>query len=202
MVELKRVHWAATRHILRYVHGTVEYGLKYSRGDDVRLNGFIDADWASSLVERKSTSGYYFSVGSGMISWCSRKQKSIALSSTKAEYMATSTSMCEALLIYLFIGIWLRKLLLILFKKRMEVTKIYYDNQSCIKLSENAVFHDRSEHINIICHFIKHYVQRGAVQLQYVPTGDHVADVLTKALGRDKFIQFTMQMGMVENPFQ
>lgn len=81
MVEPKRVHWAATRHIVRYVCGTVGYGLKYYRGEDINLNGFTDADWAGNSVERKSTSGYCFSVGSRMISWCSRKQKSVALSS-------------------------------------------------------------------------------------------------------------------------
>eukprot|EP00253_Pinus_taeda_P002398 PITA_02398 len=181
MVEPKRVHWAVARHILRYVHGIVEYGLKYSQGEDVRLNGFTDPDWASSLVDQKSTSRYCFTVGSGMISWCNRKQKSIALSSAEAEYMAASTATCEA--------ICLRKLLVSFFRKRMEATRVYCDNQSCIKLFENPVFHDQSKHIDIRCHFIKDYVQLGAVQLQYVPTRDQVADILTKAQGRAKFIQ-------------
>ena len=112
----------------------------------------------------------------------------------KAEYMATSTSTCEA--------IRLRKLLVSLFKKRMEVTRVYCDNQSCIKLFENPVFHDRSKHIDIRSHFIRDCVQRGAVQLQYVTTGDQVVDIPTKALGRAKLFQFREQMGMVENPFQ
>lgn len=157
------------------------------------MNGFTDADWACSSVDPKITSGYYFSVGSGMISWCSRKQKSVALSSTEEEYMAANTTTCEA--------IWLRKLLVSLCKKIMEATRVYCDNQSCIKLSENRVFHDWSKHIDIRCHFIIDCVQRGAVQLQYVPTGDRVVDILTKAPGRAKFFQFRQQMGMVENPF-
>eukprot|EP00253_Pinus_taeda_P012079 PITA_12079 len=85
MVELKRVHWVASRHILRYVHSTVEYGLRYTRGDDVRLCGYIDVDWESNLVDRKSTSGYCFSVVSGIVSWCSRKKKLVALSFAEAE---------------------------------------------------------------------------------------------------------------------
>ena len=108
--------------------------------------------------------------------------------------MAANTTTCEA--------IWLRKLLMSLFRKRMETTKVYCDNQSCIKLSEKPVFHDRSKHIDIICHFIRDCVQRGAIQLQYVPTGEQVADILTKALRRAKFTQFREHMGMVENPFQ
>eukprot|EP00253_Pinus_taeda_P010284 PITA_10284 len=141
---------------------------------------FTDADWAGSSVDRKSTSGYCFSVGSGMVSWCNRKQKSVALSSTKAEYMAANTTTCEA--------IFLRKLLVSLFRKKMGATNVYCDNQSCIKLSKNPVFHDRSKHIDIRCHFIRGCVHRGVVQLQYVPTEDQVANILTKALGRAKFI--------------
>jgi hypothetical protein len=134
MVEPKRAHWAAAKHVLRYIQGTVDYGLLYTRGKDIRLSGFTDADWAGSSVDRKSTSGYCFNIGSGMTSWCSRKQKSVALSSAEAEYMAASTASCEA--------IWLRKLLVNLFRRNMEATRIMCDNQSCIKLSENPVFHD------------------------------------------------------------
>lgn len=147
MVEPKRVHWVVARHILRYVCGIVRYELKYSRGEDVILKGFTDADWAGNLVHRKSTLGYCFSIGSWMISWCSRKQKLVALSSTEAKYMAANNVTCEA--------IWLRKFLVSLFRKRMEATKVYSDNQSFIKLYENLAFHDRSKHIDIRCHFIR-----------------------------------------------
>ena len=99
-----------------------------------------------------------------MTSWCSRKKKSVALSLVEAEYMAASTASCEA--------IWLCKLILNLLKKQIEPTKIMCDNQSCIKLSENPVFHDRSKHIDIRCHFIRDYVQRVAVQLRYTPIGE------------------------------
>lgn len=108
--------------------------------------------------------------------------------------MTTNRATCEA--------IWLRKLLVSLFRKRMEATKVYYDNQSCIKLSENPIFHDWSKHIDIRCHFIRDCVQRGPIRLQYVPTGLQVADILTKSLGRAKFTRFRERMGMVENLFQ
>eukprot|EP00253_Pinus_taeda_P025077 PITA_25077 len=84
MVEPKRVHWAATKHVLRYIQGTVEHGLLHTRGNDIRLSGFIDTDWAGSSVDRKITTGYCFNIGLGMTSWCSRTQKSVALSSAEA----------------------------------------------------------------------------------------------------------------------
>eukprot|EP00253_Pinus_taeda_P003128 PITA_03128 len=140
------------------------------------------SNWAGSLLDRKSTTRYCFGIGSGMTSWCSKKQKFVALSSIEVEYMIASTVTCEA--------IWLRKLLVNLFRKRMEATKIFFDNQICIKLSENPVFHDRSKHIDIRCHFIRDCVQHGAIQLDYTSIGNQVADVLTKALGRTKFVQF------------
>eukprot|EP00253_Pinus_taeda_P028483 PITA_28483 len=102
---------------------------------------------SGSSVDKKSTTGYCFGIGSGMTSWYNKKQKSVALSSAKAEYMAASKATCEA--------IWLRTLLVNLFKRRMEATRIFCDNQSCIKLSENPIFHDRSKHIDILCHFIE-----------------------------------------------
>eukprot|EP00253_Pinus_taeda_P002936 PITA_02936 len=142
MVEPKRTHWAAAKHVLRYLQGTVDYGLLYTKGKDIRLSGFTDADWAGSSVDQKSTSG-----------------------------------------------------------RNMEATRIMCDNQICIKLSENLVFHDRSKHIDIRCHFVRDYVQRGVVQLSYTPIGEQVADILTKAFGKSKFDYFKEKMGMVNNPF-
>jgi hypothetical protein len=117
----------------------------------------------------------------------------VALSSAEAEYMAASLAACEAL--------WLRKLFLGLFGKELEATVIHCDNQSCIRLSENPVFHDRSKHIDIRYHFIRDYVQRGAVRLQYIQTDDQMADIFTKALCRQKFAKFRDKMGLVQNPF-
>lgn len=194
MVEPKRAHQAAAKHVLRYIRGIVEHGLMYTRGSDIKMSGFTEADQAGSSVDRKSTNGYCFNIGSRMTSWCSRKQESIALNSAEVEYMAASIASCEA--------IWLRKLLVNLFRRRTEATNILCYNQSCIKLSENPVFHDQSKHIDIKCHFIRYCVQRGVVQLQYTPTGEQVADILTKALRRTKFVYFREKMGMIKNLFQ
>ena len=127
------------------------------------------------------------------MSWFSRKQKSVALSSAEAEYMAASLASYEAL--------WLHKLLVNLFGQELRPTMIYCDNQSCIQLSKNLVFHDRSKQIEIIYHFIQDYVQRGAVTLQYISTDEQVPEILTKSLGQGNFIFFRDKLGVVQNTF-
>jgi hypothetical protein len=189
----KEEHWVAAKHVLRYLRGTMEYGLRYLGGDGVRLQGYTDSDWAGSEADRKSTSGCCFNLGSTVITWFSRKQTSVALSSTEAEYMATSMESCEA--------IWLRKLLTRLFDQELDPMVIYCDNQSCIKLSENPVFHDRSKHIEIRYHFIRDRIQKGAVKLQYISTDEQVADILTKPLVKGKFVFFRDKLGVVQNTF-
>jgi hypothetical protein len=146
IVEPRSVHWIEAKHVLRYKAGSMDYGLDYVKGDGLRLIGYTNLDWAGCAVDRKSTSGCCFELGSGVVSWFSRKQKSMALSSTEAEYMAASQASCEP--------ICLRKLLVGLFGHEFRPTVIHCDNQSCIKLFENPVFHDRSKHIEIKYHFI------------------------------------------------
>ena len=147
----------ATKHVLRYLQGTVDYGLDYRQGDGVRLAGYTNSDWAGSASNRKSTSGCCFGLGPAIVSWFSRKQKSVALSSAEAEYMAASQASCEA--------IWLRKMLVSLFGQELRPTVIFCDNQSCIKLTKNPFFHNQSKHIEIKYHFIRDFVQGGAVKL-------------------------------------
>eukprot|EP00253_Pinus_taeda_P024512 PITA_24512 len=139
----------------------------------------------------QGTSGCCFGLGSAVVSWFSRKQQSLALSSAEAEYMAASLASCEA--------IWLRKMLFGLFSQPLRPSVIYCDNQNCIKLTENPVFHDRSKHIGIKYHFIRDYVQKGAVKLEYISTDEQVAYILTKALPRGKHVYFKDKMGVVRN---
>jgi hypothetical protein len=149
-VEPRRVHLIAEKHVLRYIAGSVEYGLDYVRGDGVGLIGYTVSDWARCAVDRKSTSGCCFGLGSIVVSRFSRKRKSVALSSAEVEYMAASQASCK--------DIWLRKLLVGLFDHELRPTVIHWDNQSCIKLFENSFFHDRSKHIEIRYHFIRDWV--------------------------------------------
>jgi hypothetical protein len=126
-----------------------------------------------------------------MVSWYSRKQSHVALSTAKAEYIALSVAVCEA--------VWIRKLLTDLFDHEMDPTIIHYDNQSYVKLSENPLFHDRSKHIEIEYHYIRDMVQRKVVHLQYLPTHEQIADIFTKLLAKTKFEYFRERLGLVEN---
>ena len=124
-----------------------------------------------------------------MISWFSRKQTSIALSTAEAEYIAACSAYSKA--------VWLRKMLAGLFDAEIDVTDILCDNQSCIKMTKNPVFHDKSKHIEVRYHFIQVMVQKGVVKLKYVPTEEQVADVLTKPLDHVKFDYFQDKLGVV-----
>ena len=96
LVDPRNVHLIAAKHILRYLKGMADYGLKYKADQRINLEGYVDSDWAGSAIDRKSTSGCYFSMGSGVISWFSRKKSCVALSTAKAEYVAACLASCEA----------------------------------------------------------------------------------------------------------
>jgi hypothetical protein len=190
LVKPRCLHLVAAKHVMRYLKGTMDYGLSYDGDHDFTLSGYTDADWAGSIVDRKSTSECCFSLGSTMISWQIRKQSSIALSTAEAEYIATCSASYKA--------IWLRNLLTGLFDLEMRAIVILCDNQSYIKMTENPVFYDRLKHIEIRYHFIRNMVQRGALKLQYISMDEHVVDVLTKPLSRVKFEHFRDKLGIVQ----
>jgi hypothetical protein len=187
----KHTHWIVAKHVLRYLQGTIGYSLRYASNVDLSLQGYVDADWAGSAVDRKSTSSCCFTLGLSMVSWCSRKQSSVSLSTAEAEYIALSVTVHEA--------VWLRKLLNDLFDHEMDPTTINCDNQSSVKLSENPVFHDRSKHIEIKYHYIRDMVQRKIVHVQYLSTHEQIADIFTKPLAKTKFECFRERLGLVEN---
>ena len=143
-----------------------------------------------SAIDRKDTSECCFSMGSSVISWFSRKQSCVALSTAEAEYVAACSGSCEA--------VWMRKLLFDLFDLQLDATCIHCDIQSRVKLSENPSFHDKSKHIEIKYHYIRDMVQRGVVKLQYVATEEQIDDVLTKPLARVKFEYFREKLGVLQ----
>jgi hypothetical protein len=157
LVEPRRVQLVAAKHVMRYLKGTMDYGLSYDGDHDFTLSGYTDSDWAGSVADRKNTSRCCFSLGSAMISCQSRKQSNISLNTAKAKHIVACSASCEAL--------WLRKLLTGLFDLEMRETVILCDNQSYINMTKNIVFHDRLKHIKIRYHFIRDMVQRGSLKL-------------------------------------
>jgi hypothetical protein len=151
--------------------------LLYRVGTAVQLAGYTDADWAGNAADRQSTSGYAFTLGSAAIAWTTKKQPTVALSSTEAEYRGAAVATCEA--------IWLKRLLRDLHEVS-DPTVIYSDNLSSIQLAKNPVFHARTKHIEVHYHFVRERVLSGEVELQYVPTDRQTADIFTKPLGLDK----------------
>jgi hypothetical protein len=139
------LHLIAAKRILRYVRGTVSYGVKYDKCQSFKLHGFSDSDWAGSIEDMKSTSGYCFNLGSGVFSWCSKKQEIVAQSTAEAEFIATSAAVNQAL--------WLQKILRDLHMEEEEPTKISVDNQAAIAISHNPVFHGKTKHFNIKLYF-------------------------------------------------
>ena len=120
LTDPRSVHLTATKHILRYLKGTIDYGLKYDANQKINLEGYVDLDWAGNSINRKSTSGCCFSMGSGVISWFSRKKSYVAPSTAKAEYVTTCSTSCEV--------VWLRKLLSDIFDLQLDATCIHCDN--------------------------------------------------------------------------
>eukprot|EP00253_Pinus_taeda_P023555 PITA_23555 len=132
-------------------------------------------DWDGSVDDRKSTSGYVFHMGSGAISWASRKQSIVALSISEAEYVAATVAVCQA--------IWMRRMLRSLCQEQTKGTVIFCDNGSAIALSKNYVFHKRTKHIDRKFHYIRELVNNGEMVLKHCRTQEQVADILTKPLG-------------------
>ena len=155
-------HWKAVKRILRYLQGTLDLGLKLGgRNANPSLKGYSDSDWGGSLDDRKSTTGFVFDF-SGPISWQSKRQPTVALSSTEAEYMALTQAAKEAL--------WLQGLLSEFGIKKTRPTTILEDNQGCIALAKNPTSHARTKHIDIRHHFIRETLEAGQIKLDYCPT--------------------------------
>lgn len=174
------LHLQAAKRILRYIRGTLEYGLVYSKNNhNNMLSGYSDSDLAGHVDDRRSTSGMAFYLNDSLVTWVSQKQRCVALSSCEAEFMAATTASCQA--------IWLRNLLRQVTGSCIGPVVLYIDNKSAIDLAKNPVFHGRSKHIDIRYHFIRECVERGEIILRHVNTNEQRADVLTKAMSRAKF---------------
>ncbi|KAJ1267914.1 hypothetical protein BS78_07G095200 [Paspalum vaginatum] len=179
------------KHLRRYVAGTVDYGLVYARSNaEPGLVGYSDSDMAGDIDSRKSTSGIIFFLDGNPVTWQSQKQRVVALSSCEAEYIAGALAACQ--------GVWLRRLLADVQGAKLPPPTMKMDNQSAIALSKNPVLHDRSKHIDTKFHYICECVDNGAVRLAYAATQEQLADILTKALGKDRFQKLREMIGVTK----
>ena len=183
-------HWTAAKRVLRYLKGTSNYGIIF-RGDVSSVPiGYSDADWAGDIEGRKSTSGYVFCIAGGPVSWRSKKQDTVALSTAEVEYVALSSAAQEC--------IWIKRLNSEFGNMSDGPAVIMEDNQSCIAIAKNPQHHGRSKHIDIKHHFIRELVGNKTIELRYCPIKEMAADFLTKALVREQFCYLQEKAGITE----
>ena len=184
----RQIHLGVARRVLRYIQGTLDYGILFERKVEPKLIGYCDSDWGGCLDDMKSTSGYVFTLGSGVFSWGSKKQQTVAQSSAEAEYVSASLATSHA--------IWLRRILNDIGENQGEATQLFCDNKSAIAMTKNPVHHSRAKHIALKHHFIREAVEENENEIGYCKTEDQVADIFTKALPREKFEYLRELMGV------
>uniref|UniRef100_A0AAV1V8R4 Integrase catalytic domain-containing protein n=1 Tax=Peronospora matthiolae TaxID=2874970 RepID=A0AAV1V8R4_9STRA len=187
-------HWVAVKRIFRYLQGTKTHGICYKPSARIDFRGYSDADWAGDLTDRKSTSGYTFMLLGALVTWGSKKQPSVSLSTTEAEYIALSLAIQE--------GKWIHRLLCEIVMAANEEgpeLMIHEDNQSCIKMTKNPVNHGRAKHIDVKYHHIRDEVKRGEVKLKYCETAVILADIMTKGLHGPHHKEMTTALGIREH---
>ncbi|KAL8061762.1 hypothetical protein ABFX02_02G105750 [Erythranthe guttata] len=183
-----QVHYGAAKRILGYLQGTKEYGIWYKPVTCSSLIGYTDNDSAGSLDDMKSTSSNTFSLGSGIFSWASKKQESVAQSSAKAEYMAAATTASQAM--------WLQRILTDMGEEKTKSTTIYCDNKYAIAMAKKPIQHNRTKHIAIKYHFLREAEVNKEIQVNYCPTNEQHVDIFTKALPRPKFEELRTMLGI------
>lgn len=170
----KNSHWQAGKRLVRYIAGTMNHGILYSTSNNLQLVGYTDSDFAGSIDDRKSTSGYAFHLGTRVVAWASKKCG------------------CEN-----FLRIWMRRILKDLMHNQEEPITIYCDNKSTIALSKNHVFHKKTKHIDTRYHFIRELVNNGELILQHCRSNEQLADIFTKTLAQDQFEYLREALGIL-----
>jgi hypothetical protein len=182
----------SVKRILRYLQATREIAITYSRSGNARLEGYTDSDWAGDKGTRRSTSGYVFTLAGAAISWASKCQQTVALSSCEAEYIAASSAAQEV--------VYLRTLLHGLKHEQEGPTVLHQDNQGAIAIGKDFVSNRRTKHIDIRYHYIRERVEKGDIELKYLSTEEMIADCLTKPVGKQILDRAMIQLfGKVQN---
>lgn len=182
------IHWEAVKRVLRYLAGTVTHGIFFSASTPLTLHAYSDADWAGNKDDYTSTGAYIVYIGKQPVSWASRKQKSVARSSTEAEYRSVADTAAE-----------LRWIHSVANEQCIPLTgtpTIFCDNIGATQLCANPVFHTRMKHVVLDYHFIREQVQQRALRVSHVCSADQLADALTKPLPRSRFQSLVVKIGL------
>ena len=192
-VDHDKTHWMAMKHLLRYIQGTKDCVLRFKKSARC-VNAYSDSNFKGCFDTGKSTSGYVVQIGTNTVSWSSRKQDTVALSTTEAEYIGLANGVKEvewvkAILHHIGTGVS---------SDKVDFTyNLHGDNQGALALARNAKYHPRTKHIPARYHYLRDVVTKGLVTLHYLATSDMVADIMTKALGRNKVQLFCSALGLV-----
>ena len=188
MVSPEEEHWNTVQRILRYIKGTSNVALCYG-GSDLTVRGYVDSDFTGDLNKSKSTTGYVFTLAGGAVSWVSKLQTVVALSTTEAEYMSATQACKEA--------VWIQGLLEELGYKQENII-LFCDNQSALHIARNPAFHSRTKHIRVQYHFVREVVEEGSVDMQKIHTDENLADAMSKPINADKFKWCRSAIGLAE----
>ncbi|CAH9101651.1 unnamed protein product [Cuscuta europaea] len=195
MAEPLQEHWQAVKHILKYLSGTVKYGIVIRpiplSTIPLPISAYCDADWASDPNDRKSTSGSCILLGTNVVSWWSRKQLRVARSSTEAEYR----SLADTTVGLLWIQFLLKEL-----QVPFSIPRVYCDNLSTVQLAHNPVLHSRIKHMEIDLFFVREKVLLKQLTVYHIPSLHQIADVLTKPLSSSRFIDLKTKLSVIEYP--
>ena len=192
MTAPRHLHMAAVRRIIRYLIRTPTRGLFFPSNNPLSLTAYSDADWAGCPDTRRSTTGWCMFLGNSLISWKCKKHDKVSKSSTEAEYRAMSAACSEIL--------WLRGLLSDIGFPAEGATPLYADNTSAIRITENPIFHERTKHIEVDCHFIRDELKRDVISLPHVSTELQFADILTKGLPRPRHQFLVSKLMLIDSP--
>jgi hypothetical protein len=185
----RTAHWDAVCHILKYLKGAPGYGMKYQNHGHHTVEGFTDADYDGDPTSRRSTTGYCVFVGGNLVSWRSKKQNVVSRSSAESEYRAMAQTTCEL--------IWLRNLLGEIGFSQSKPMNLWCDNEAAIHIANNPVFHERTKHIEVDCHFTREKLEDGSITTPHIRTREQLADVFTKALPGSRITYICSKLGMI-----